>query len=410
MDYRIVKPDRDLFGEIQLPPSKSISNRLLIMQALSGHSFQIKNLSESDDTISLKNALIGYRERIDAGHAGTTMRFLTAYLSQCPGKYFLTGSDRMKKRPIGELVDALRQIGAEIEYPEKKGFPPLVIHGKSLPGGQVSIDSSISSQFISALLMIAPCLRKGLDLNLEGKIMSSSYIRLTLNLMNELGIEYDWIGNRIVIKPQVFKSEQMEVEADWSAASYWYEMATLAENVDLLIKGLSSKSYQGDAILSRLFNDFGIVTEYFTDGIRIKKGDIYIKEFNYDFTDHPDLVQTLSVVCTLKNIPFRFTGTETLRIKETDRIYALKNELGKLKLKINTKEDGSQIYYDGRSKFKPGQEVRIRTYQDHRMAMAFAPVALVGKSVVIEDSQVVSKSYPGFWDDLKKTGFQVQPI
>ncbi|KPK86074.1 MAG: hypothetical protein AMS27_05905 [Bacteroides sp. SM23_62_1] len=406
MEYSIIKPDPRLQGEISLPASKSISNRLLIIQALSSKEFRITNLSDSDDTRVLENALQGDGKIIDIGHAGTSMRFLTAYLSITEGERVLTGSERMKDRPIGELVAALRELGADIRYLEKNGYPPLMIRGRKLKGGRLVIDSSLSSQFISALLMIAPVLDEGLQLRLTGHTVSSAYINLTLKLMESFGISYRWSGDQITIRAQEYRPCDTAVEADWSAASYWYEMAALAEEPDLLIRGLSSRSLQGDSVLSEICKDFGIHTEYLHHGIKITGSFRPVARYNHNFSDHPDLVQTFTVLCCLRNIPFRFAGTETLRVKETDRIMALAQELSKFDIRIRSSGDGRGIDFDGRSPLKVGR-VSIDTYQDHRMAMSFAPAAMLGYRLDIQDPDVVSKSYPGYWEDLRSVGFEI---
>ena len=406
MKYTIYKVDSSLRGDISLPPSKSISNRLLIIQALSSKSFRIDNLSDSDDTLVLRNALSEGKRVIDIGHAGTSMRFLTAYLSITEGERVLTGSERMKNRPIGELVNALKELGAEIKYVEKEGYPPLLIRGRKLIGGKLKIDSSKSSQYISALLMIGPVLDKGLQVTLTGHLVSSAYINLTLKLMESCGISYDWTGDLITIRQQAYSPVDCFVEADWSAASYWYEMAALAEEPDIIIRGLSSPSLQGDAVLSGICEDFGIRTVYHDNGIRLTRRDATIAGFDHNFTDHPDLVQTFAVLCGLRNIPFRFTGIQTLRIKETDRVLAIIKELAKFGIHVHSAGDGSSMHYNGRSQ-QADTTITIDTYQDHRMAMAFAPCAIAGYRLIIVDPNVVSKSYPSYWDDLKKVGFEI---
>ncbi len=408
MEYCLHKPSRELVGEVTLPASKSISNRLLIIQALSPVKFHIDNLSESDDTRELIRALDPGKTMIDVGHAGTTMRFLTAYFSLTVGDRLLTGSERMRNRPIGKLVETLKQLGAEINYTDKSGYPPLKIKGKILDGGFARIDSSISSQFVSALLMVAPAFKKGLQLELEKRTISSAYIHLTLNLMKEMGIGYTWEGNTISVPHQAYKPKGIKVEADWSAASYWYEMAALADKVDLKINGLSENSLQGDAVVSRLCEDFGVKTTVTDGGLLLNKGQRTIREFNYHFIDQPDLVQTFCVLCSLLSVPFRFTGTESLKIKETDRIGALQTELAKLNLHIKASPGGDEINYDGNSVPEKIAGIRINTYQDHRMAMAFAPAAFVLRELHINDPGVVTKSYPGFWDDLTRVGFNIK--
>jgi 3-phosphoshikimate 1-carboxyvinyltransferase len=408
MEYCLYKPNRDLVGEVTLPSSKSISNRLLIIQALSTAKFQIDNLSDSDDTKELIRALEPGMSIIDVGHAGTTMRFLTAYLSLVEGERLLTGSERMQNRPIGKLVETLKQLGADITYTDKEGFPPIKICGKKLNGGLARIDSSISSQYVSALLMIAPVFENGLILELEKRTISSAYIHLTLNLMKEMGINYTWKGNTISIPHQDYVPKDIKAEADWSAASYWYEMAALADRVDLKIYGLFENSLQGDAVVSELFREFGVRTTLIDGGIILNKGEQTIREFKYHFIDQPDLVQTFCVVCSLLSIPFRFTGTESLKIKETDRIDALQRELAKFNVQIEASARGDEMKSMVGSVMEKNPGIRIDTYQDHRMAMAFAPAAFLLDELYINDPDVVSKSYPGFWDDLSGVGFEIE--
>jgi len=441
--FLIEKPDKNLSGDITLPASKSISNRLLIIRALSQHPFQINNLSDSDDTRVLENALKSDKNVIDIGHAGTSMRFLTGYCAITPGERILTGSERMKKRPVGDLVDALRALGAEIQYAEKEGFPPLRIRGKKLEGGKISVKSSVSSQFISALLMIAPVLKKGLEIKLGGNTVSPAYIELTLKLMQMFGIKYKQEGKLIIIRNQVYVPSEITVEADWSAASYWYEMAALAGKTKIVIRGLTQSGLQGDSVLPELFDGLGVKTEFLKNGVRLIDKPKKISRFDYNFINQPDLVQAFAVLCVLKNIPFRFDGTQTLRVKETDRVEALKKELSKFGVRLESATDGNRIEFSVATtgtKNTPGSTratigaktatessrataetkagvktsatktspIKINTYEDHRMAMAFAPAALFGYKIDIENPEVVSKSYPCFWKDLIKAGFNIQ--
>jgi len=410
MRYRLEKDHLNLVGRVKLPASKSISNRLLILNALSEKQGTIRNLSESDDTQVLLQALDNPSEVIDIGHAGTAMRFLTAFLSIREGNHILTGSERMQNRPIGELVSALNSLGASIFYTGKEGYPPLSVHGRSLEGGDISIDSSISSQYISALMMIGPVFRKGLKIHLQKDMVSSSYIRLTRNIMLEFGIPVVFSGTTIVIPNHELTGRDILVEADWSAASYWYAMAAISERAELEIEGLFTESYQGDSVLPDLFAGFGVHTEFFPGGIRLKRTERTIREISFDFHDNPDLVQTLVVLCGLLDIPFQFSGTRTLKIKETDRVLALHQEMGKLGILLDVEKNGSWIRWDGINKVGKERDPRILTYQDHRMAMAFAPAAMKMPGLVIEDPGVVHKSYPRFWHDLKSVGYTIREI
>ncbi len=406
MLYKISKNNKVIKGEIDLTSSKSISNRLLIIQKLNNDNIIINNLSGSEDTRIIQKALNSTESEIDAGHAGTAMRFLTAYFAQKDGEWMITGTERMKNRPIGFLVDGLRQLGADITYVEKEGYPPLKISGKKLSGNYVKIDGSISSQFITAILLIGPCLSSGLKLELINKIASVPYIRLTLELMNYFGIDYKWEENIINLNNQKYQNKEITVEADWSGASYWYEIASFANEVDLKINGLSKNSLQGDAIISKIFESFGIQTHYIEKGIHLKKDGRSVSFFDFDFANYPDLVQTIAVTCAINKVPFKITGAESLKIKETNRIEALQNELRKFGIEIKETSSGV-IEWDGKINDLELKQIEIDTYDDHRIAMAFAPVALSMQSIMIKNPNVVVKSYPDYWTDLKKVGFKI---
>lgn len=405
MKYQINAPQK-VTGEIKLPASKSISNRVLIINALSYSEHAVSNVADCDDTNVMLKALESDDCNFDIGAAGTSMRFLTAFLSKIVGEWTITGTERMKNRPIRILVDALNQLGAKIEYMEKDGYPPLRIFGSSLQGGDLSLDGSVSSQYISALLMVAPTMENGLNLTLEGNVISKPYINLTLRLLEEFGIKSSWVGNTIKIKPQEFVPKAFTVESDWSAASYWYQIAALSKDFDIELLGLHKNSYQGDSKLTEVFNKLGIVTKYTDKGVRLLKGDFVTEKLVYNFVDQPDLAQTFVVTCCLMGIPFYFNGLQTLKIKETDRILALKNEMKKLGYLITDKND-SILEWNG-ERCEPEAEPVIATYEDHRMAMAFAPAALKMDSITIAEPQVVSKSYPQYWEHLVSVGFGIE--
>lgn len=408
MNYSVSSNIKQLQGEITLPASKSISNRVLIINALAYSPYAIKNLSDSDDTRVMEQVLNSNTNHFDIGHAGTAMRFLTAFLSKIVGEWEITGSERMQQRPIKILVDALNRLGARISYLKNEGFPPLKIVGSNLQGGSLELDGSISSQYISALLMIAPTIQGGLKLVLKNKITSASYIEMTLKLMQQFGVNYTWQGSTIHIPQQNYKAVPFEVEADWSGASYWYELAVLANEANVLLKGLRLDSLQGDCAQAFWFDTFGIVSVQEADGIRLKKTNEPLpKHYQQNFVENPDIAQTFAVMCVCKKIPFHFTGLETLKIKETDRINALIVELDKLGARLHEPSHG-ELAWDGlldKSKFK--SKVAIDTYHDHRMALAFAPVALTNGCISINDPLVVTKSYPGYWDDLVMIGLEV---
>lgn len=407
MNYNI-KGQSLLNSTITLPSSKSISNRTLILNALSGCPQDIQNLSDCDDTEVLVKAL-GFEEcDFDIKAAGTAMRFLTALLATKEGNWTITGTERMKNRPIKLLVEALRSVGGRIEYMEKEGFPPLRIHGSQLQGGKISMAGNVSSQYISALLMIAPLMKNGLTLQLKGEVVSKPYIHLTIELMKIFGVDAEWNGATIDIHPQSYKPVSFTVESDWSAASYWYEIAALSK-VEITLKGLFENSLQGDSAVARLFEPLGINTVFTAGGVILKQADRQTQTMEYDFEDEPDLAQTFVTTCCLLNIPFHFTGLQSLKIKETDRIEALKNELRKLGYLLED-SNNSILTWDGK-RCEAEATPTIKTYEDHRMAMAFAPAALVRQhGITIANPEVVSKSYPYYWEDLQKSGFSIEKV
>ena len=407
MNYVIHAPAASWKTSVQLPASKSICNRALILNALSYSPYEIQNLSDCDDTDVMVKALNSNDSHFDVKAAGTAMRFLTAFLSKVVGEWTITGTERMKKRPIRILVDALNAVGAKIEYLEKEGFPPLRIMGSALQGGEISLDGGVSSQYISALLMIAPLMEKGLTLHLQGKVISKPYIHITLQLMEQYGVRASWTENTIKVLPQEYKPIRFTVESDWSAASYWYEMMALSQQAEIELKGLFKESLQGDAAGAKLFAQLGVATDYKAGGVVLRKNGNVCQKLIYDFVNEPDLAQTFVTTCAFMDIPFRFTGLQSLKIKETDRIEALKCELRKLGY-VLTDTNGSILEWNG-ERCEPEAHPVITTYEDHRMAMAFAPASLVSKEgIEIAHPEVVSKSYPHFWENLESAGFVVE--
>lgn len=408
MSYTISTTNKNINGSIQLPSSKSISNRALIINALIYSPFPIRNLSDSDDTKVMEAALFSNSTRFDIGHAGTAMRFLTAFLAKIVGEWEITGSERMQQRPIKILVDALKELGAKIEYMNNEGFPPLKIYGSHLEGKTIELDGSISSQYITALLLIAPTIQNGLTLRLTGEITSRSYIQLTLELMAKFGIRYQWHDNEIVVPEQPYFPLDYTCEADWSGASYWYEIMALADSGKVFLENLQLESLQGDAEIAKWFEPFGVVSTQLKNGVELEKAKNFQPErLELDFIENPDVAQTMACLCVAKRIPFHFTGLKTLKIKETDRIAALQNELANLGARIEEPAHG-ELAWDAKSDMEMIEKCPlIKTYHDHRMALSFAPLALTGISVRIEDPMVITKSYPGFWEDLKKVGFSV---
>ena len=358
----------------------------------------------------LESALYSNQNKFDIGHAGTAMRFLTAFLSKIVGEWIITGSERMKQRPIGILADALTQLGARIEYIENQGFPPLKIYGSHLCGKTLELDGSISSQYISALLMIAPTIENGLTLKLTGEITSRSYIGLTLNLMRQFGIQYKWEGNEITIPEQKYFPLNYTVEADWSGASYWYQIAALAEECELFLENLKLQSLQGDSAIVKWFEQFGVSSFQKENGVLLSKtSHIQPKKLILNFIENPDVAQTMACLCVAKEIPFHFSGLKTLKIKETDRIVALQNELGKFGANLSEPKHG-ELSWDGKLNQSTENLPEINTYHDHRMALAFAPMALAGFPLIVDDPMVVTKSYSNFWNDLEKAGFKIEKV
>lgn len=408
MQYKIIAP-KAIESTIFLPASKSISNRALILNALSMNTSTLDNLSDCDDTNVMIDAFRSGstgNNLIDVKAAGTSMRFLTALLAITPGEWIITGTERMQERPINILVEALISLGARITYLSKVGYPPLKIKGTALDGGEIYLSGDVSSQFISALLMIAPTMSKGLTIHLEGNVVSIPYIKMTLGMMAQFGVKTNWNDKVIKIHPEEYKPTHYVVESDWSAASYWYEMAALADEAQIELKGLFRNSMQGDSKVSELFADLGIQTEYTDESVVLKKTNKVTKKMFHNFVNEPDLAQTFVVTCCLMNVPFMFTGLQSLKIKETDRIEALKAEMKKLGYLIYDREN-SILEWNG-ERCEPEANAVIKTYEDHRMAMAFAPAAIKLGKINIAHPNVVTKSYPRYWDDLKAIGFTVE--
>ena len=416
MQYIVSCPEH-IDTSIMFPASKSISNRALIIQALTKGGMMPENLSDCDDTEVIIRGLGKQSEIIDIKAAGTAMRFMTAYLSATEGEHTLTGTERMKHRPIGILVDALRYLGAEIEYVGEESYPPLRIRGRQLEGGTLLIAGDVSSQYISALLMIAPILTKGLELKLTGNIISRPYIDLTLHLMHEFGVAAEWSDfDTIRVKPQSYQQRAYTIESDWSAASYWYEILALTDDTQskVALQGLKDGSRQGDSTVRYIFSLLGIKTSFKEKGVNgmpealLTRHSRMLNRMDYDFTNQPDLAQTLIAVCPVLGIPFHFTGLGTLKIKETDRIEAMKREMEKLGYILH-EEEGTALSWTG-ERCEPMTQPTIDTYEDHRMAMSFAPLAIKLGEIRINNPEVVSKSYPHYWADLRKAGFKIQQV
>ena len=404
MDYRIFPPEEMIDATITLPLSKSISNRALILNALTINASPLKNVARCDDTDAMIRALDEKGGRVDVGAAGTAMRFLTAYFATKTGRVVeIDGSQRMRQRPIKALVDALRVCGAKIEYLGDDGFPPLRIEGVNLQGGEVSLPASISSQYISALLMIAPLMDNGLKLTLEGEITSRPYILMTLSMMRKWGVDCDFEQNVITVPRGEYQATDYDIEADWSAASYWYEISALSAGC-IALKGLNEESIQGDSALAKYFTKIGVDSQFEDEELSLMPSPEQLSRVELDLSEQPDIAQTIAVTCCLLRIPFKLTGLATLKIKETDRLVALQTELAKLSFDVEIVQD-SQLIWDG-AQHPIFEEPQIDTYKDHRMAMAFAPAALYLPGLVIKDIDVVAKSYPEYWEHLAAAGFE----
>lgn len=407
MDIAIRFDRTETGGNIILPASKSISNRVLIINALADSLQPVRNLSDCDDTVAMLNVLNSNGSCFDIGHAGTAMRFLTAYLSRIVGKWEITGSARMKERPVAVLVDALNRLGANIEYKEKEGFPPLIIRGAYLQGGEIEIPASVSSQYISALMMIAPYMVKGLKLRLKGHVVSRTYIHMTAAIMRQFGAAVEVGENMVEVRPCPYVPVSFSVESDWSAASYFYEWLAIREEGVICLPGLFADSLQGDAGQVKVWEKLGVQTVFETGVVRLKAREATVKRLDFDFTEMPDLVQSFVVACCLQGKPFVFSGVETLRIKETDRIAALIEEMARLGFCLKAEGD-SKLMWDG-SRCAVGK-LEIATYHDHWMAMAFAPAAWKYPGLVIRDKEVVTKSFPGYWEQFEKLGLACQTV
>lgn len=407
---------RILKGSMKLPLSKSECNRLLIIRALTGTAEQIPHISDAQDSQVLlrllaKSELQDTQDNIyDCGAAGTTLRFLAGYFSSLPGTRILTGTSRMQKRPLGILVQALRQLGAQIKYLGEEGFAPIEITGTKLRGGQIELDGSVSSQFVTSLLLIAPTLHNGLVIRFNGPVASAPYILMTLRIMERFHVFGIWNGDTLSVSNQKYLVDdprtQFQVEADWSAASYCYALTAIADEADIFLEGLHERSLQGDAVCALVFPFLGVSTSYENGGVRLSKNNYVPKAFAFDFEDCPDIVQTCAVVAAAKRIPMLMGGLNTLRVKETDRIHAVITELKKFGVSCAEPEKGVLEIrsFDGPC----AEDPLVETYEDHRMAMSFAPLSILHPSMKMKSSDVVQKSWPGFWAQLKQLGAEIK--
>lgn len=403
MKYRVTKQDKSLKGTIQLEGSKSITNRVVIIKALCPDFFEINNFSVSDDSMTLINLMDADDKVLDCGDAGSTFRFLTALMSIHEVEVILTGSESLLKRPIAPLVDALRSLGADIRYLGYEGHAPILVRGTKLEGNRVEVDATVSSQFISALLMIAPILKDGLLIRMKGDIVSKPYIQMTLSVMKHFGIHYEWTQSVVSVPHQDYVGRKFNVEGDWTSASYYYAMAALADEVDLKLMGLNKISFQGDAVIANVMRGFGVETTFIEGGVHLTKLDRGVPPVEYDFKECPDLAQTILACAAAKGISLKARGLDTLPHKETDRVEAMSKELAKFD--VNLTPLGTTWNLAGSAAAET--PVTVKTYNDHRMALSFVPMAMKFGEVVIEDPEVVTKSYPGFWEDVQSLGFKI---
>jgi 3-phosphoshikimate 1-carboxyvinyltransferase len=410
LTYTISKGDRNLSGGISLAPSKSISNRDIVIRALKNSKFDIKTISEKDAAKVIDQSLRKGKVALDKGNPAMAIRFLRAFLSYFQGEWIITGSEEMRKRPVGDVIDILQKEGLNIKYLERDGFPPLKIIGKGLKGSVIRVDASICSQFISASLLISQVVPSDEVVALKNRIINSPYIDQTIRLLNYLGVNTNWDKQEILVEHELNDGMEMTVEPDWVSASYWYQMAALASKAEFAINGLNPESIQSDAIIKEIFEPLGVKTINTPNGIVIKKTKRKIKSFEYDFSNNPDLVPTLVATCVGLKIPFRFYGIEILRQKDTDRVMALQTQMIKLgaKIKVEKKGESETLTFDGKAKISLRKPITFSTFGDHRIAMSLAPLSIIGLKLNIEDPRVVSKSYPCYWDDYKKNGFQIE--
>jgi 3-phosphoshikimate 1-carboxyvinyltransferase len=402
---------------VTLPFSKSIINRLLVIYHLSGGKATDSAPTDSSDTVVMQNLLLKISAKntdpdaitkINVGNAGTVMRFLIAVLAVTPGKWLITGTERMQQRPVKPLTDALQSLGSDLTFTNIPGYPPVRINGNpNLEGGTVQLNAGISSQFISALMMLGPVLKGGIEIELEGDIISGSYIRMTQSLMQKVGAGVNFTGNKVKIEEGKYNEFDFSsvVEPDWSAAAFWYQFVAFSPNAQVVLKDLHSESVQGDSVLPAIYENLGVKSVFTDEGLLLTRSEqLVAREFDYDFTECPDLAQAVIVTCAALSIKGCFTGLKTLRVKETDRIEALRNELTKLGYGVDVVDD--QILLSGTIFTNPDDHkpVVVKCYDDHRMAMSFATLALLRDDICIEDPEVVKKSYPGFWKDMTKAG------
>lgn len=410
LTYTITKKDASLSGEITFAPTKSISSRNLVIQAIKNSKFDIKSVSEKDAEKVIDKSIRKGKVALDTGNPEKAIRFLGAFLAYFGGEWIITGSREMKKRPVADVIDFLNKNGHNIKYLEREGFPPLKIIGKGLGGPILRVDASICSQFISTSLLISQTLSHDEVIDLKDWIVESPYISQTIRLLNYLGVNSGWNKQEMLVEYDLHDGAEMAVEGDWLAASYWYQIAALSNNAEIKINGLNFESVQGDAIVKEIFEPIGVKSIPIDNGVLIKSTKRKIKSFQYDFTNSPDLIPLLVVTCVGLGIPFRFQGVESLRLKDVDRVMVLQSQMLKLgaKLKVEKRGELETIVFDGETEFEEESTIELNSFSDHRMLMSLAPLSALGLKVIIDDPRAVSRSYSGYWNDFRKVGFNVE--
>jgi 3-phosphoshikimate 1-carboxyvinyltransferase len=408
--YTISKGDRNLSAEITLNPSKSISKRNIFIRVLKDSRLNLKSLSEKDASNLIDQSIRKGNVALDQGDPAKAIRFLGSFFAYFKGEWIITGSDEMKKRPVGDVIEMLQSKGHNIKYLERDGFPALKIIGKGFKGKITRIDATICSQFISANLLISQTLPTEDMIALKNWISSSPFISQTIRLLNYLGVNVDWVKEDILVEHELHDGNEMSVEADWTAASYWYQMAALSSNANIVINGLNIDSVQSDAIVKEIFEPLGVKTISTGKGVEIKSVKRKINFFEYDFSNNPDLVPSIVTTCVALKIPFKFTGIQQLRHKDSDRVMALQSQMARLgaKLKVEKKGDQESFSFDGKATIPSKGSMSFNTFGDHRMVMSITPLAILGVNVSVDEPRVVSKSYPCFWDDVKKVGLLIE--
>lgn len=406
--YHISKGDKSLSGDICLPFTKSISCRILSFRALRSSKNEIKVLPHAeevktiDDTIALKTNAQNHEFR-------QAIRYIRAFFNYFKGEWVISGIEKSSNRPVETTIKKLNKQGVNVRFEERQGYPPLKVVGKNLKGYFNRVEGIVSSEIINASLYLNPTIHNSLVTELKDQVLKASYIEMSLKALHLLGVNTEWKDNEVLIEHTLKDNSDMTIEADWSAASYWYEVAAFSDNVDLSIQGLNSESLQNDSVIRELFENFGVKTHVSSHGIRLTKIRRKIKSFEYDFSHNPDIVQTMAVTCVVLKIPFRMKGINSLRMKYTDRIKTLQSELSKLgaTLTVEMEDENEVLCFNGKVSKRITRPINISTYEDHRIVMAFSPIAVTGIPVVVENPMLTSKSYPAFWDDLKKTGFTI---